>query len=237
MADKPTAAADYSELQMTDAYSPTCVFLADDHFVSRKGTAALLESNGFRIVGEAENLRDTLTTAPSLHPHIVLLDLTMGDSMELNEFSTIQQLSSGSDKPQVVVFSMRESIPAVRQAYQAGARGYVTKRSGPDVLLEALRTVRRGDKYFMPGMMEEIAQSVGEPQMERDPRNVLSEVELKTFLLLALGHSHEDVAAEQGIHLRTVTNRTVSIRTKLGCKTKDFLRIALSFNLIDPARS
>ena len=211
------------------------VFIADDYYLIRKAVSDLITQHEYEVIGEAETFAEALAFCSKRHPGIVLLDpsLPSGGSLQVTESEMIKQLLQACPGARIVVLSVRKGLPAISSAYKAGVAAYVSKRSGPDVILGALEAVTAGKVFYMPGVAEQLASFLAGHSGEIDPRNVLTAKELSLFALLASGKTNEQAAQELGLSLHSVVNRIVAIRRKLGCTRADFTRVAIRCRLID----
>jgi two-component system invasion response regulator UvrY len=127
----------------------------------------------------------------------------------------------------MVVYSVHEDGDKVRQAMQAGAFGYVTKREDPDLLLVALHHARRGERYLSPRGSRAMAESVASgPGL--DPRELLSPQEMEVFVLTGRGHAIPDMAEKMNLSVRTVETYLGRIIEKLGMGGRRELRLFAS---------
>jgi DNA-binding NarL/FixJ family response regulator len=131
----------------------------------------------------------------------------------------------------VLIFSMFEDVIYARRAMQAGAQGYVTKGSAPEVLVEAVRSVAAGRRY----LSSEIARDLALSNLAPDPSGeALSAREFEVLRLIVQGHSLRDIGERLGVNPKTVANHQSMIRQKLGADSAvQLLRIAARLGL-DP---
>ena len=124
----------------------TTLVIADDHTSVRRGIRALLEDEpDFAVVGVASNGVEAIRLVDMLSPDILLLDMILGD---ITGIEVTRHVRNESSKTDVVIFSMYDNQSYVLGARQAGAKGYVLKKSPPDELLRAIRVVSAGGQYF-----------------------------------------------------------------------------------------
>jgi len=206
------------------------VFICEDHSVMRKGLADLFAMNGITVVGEASTVKESLEHAFENNPDVVLLDLMMDEDNSLEIISKLRQINP---EAKIVVYSMREGIHTISASYKEGVLGYVTKSSGPELLLDAVHEVAQGNAYFMPGLEKQIALYYTRGQ-KKNPREVLSDKELQIFIMLAKGKNHEEIAEALGLSPKSIANRVVAIKHELNCAERDFHRLAEAHNLIKP---
>ncbi|MEW5976320.1 MAG: response regulator transcription factor [Acidobacteriota bacterium] len=122
------------------------ILLADDHQMVRKTLRMLLETHvGWQVCGEASNGREAVELAAKLKPHIAVLDLEMPN---LSGLEATRQIKMESPAVEVIICSMYESNQFVREAFGAGARGYVLKSEAGQHLMEAVEALSRGESFF-----------------------------------------------------------------------------------------
>lgn len=188
------------------------VLLADDHALVRAGIRALVQRvSGLEVVGEAENGREALRLAKSLHPNVVLMDISMP---ELNGLDAIARMLQYDPKIAVIVLSMHESREHVLRALQAGACGYVLKNAAVDELEKAIRTVASGQKYLTPAVSEQLIATVTAPRSDaassRNAAESLTQRQREILQLIAEGRSSREIAALLNISVKTVeTHRSL----------------------------
>jgi DNA-binding NarL/FixJ family response regulator len=205
------------------------VMLVDDHAIVRSGFRRLLEQTpGIVVAAEAGSGEEAYQAFPACRPDVTVMDLSMPGAGGLE---TMRRILARDPQARVLVYSMHESAAFATQAMRAGASGYVTKASAPDVLVEAVKAVHGGRSYLSPDMAQKIAlESVGG---ERDPLQVLSAREFEVFRLLAEGRSTEEIAERLFLSHKTVANYATQVKQKLGVSTAvELLRLALRHGIV-----
>jgi DNA-binding NarL/FixJ family response regulator len=191
------------------------VFLVDDHSVVREGYRRLLErSAGISVIGEAANATDAYSEFQRLNPDVVVMDISLPGASGIEAMRRMIAREPGA---KVLMFSMHEEPIFATRAFQAGALGYVTKASAPEVLVEAVRTVAQGKRYMSPDMAQTLAlQSVsgGEASL-----SALSNREFEVMRLLVAGDTIAMIAEKLQLSAKTVANHQSAIRQKLGVET------------------
>jgi len=199
------------------------VLLVDDHSVVREGYRRLLErATGIHVAGEAANAADAYAEFCRLDPHVVVMDISLPDTSGIEAMR--HMLARGS-RARTLIFSMHEEAIFATRAFQAGALGYITKASAPDVLVDAVRAVAQGRRYLSHDMAQALALQAldgGESDL-----SALSHREFEVMRLLVAGHTIADVAEKLQLSYKTVANYQSAIRQKLGAETHaQLLRIA-----------
>ena len=191
------------------------VILVDDHSVVREGYRRLLErSTGIRVIGEAANAPDAYSEFQRLNPDVVVMDISLPGASGIE---AMRHMLARDARAKVLMFSMHEEPIFASRAFQAGALGYVTKASAPEVLVEAVRSVAQGKRYLSQDMAQAIAlQSVAGGEAGLD---VLSNREFEVMRLLVAGDTLATIAEKLQLSYKTVANHQSLIRQKLGVET------------------
>jgi DNA-binding NarL/FixJ family response regulator len=191
------------------------VLLVDDHAVVREGYRRLLERSGnIAVIGEAADSAAAHSAFCRLDPHIVVMDITLPGAGGIEVMRRMLALKPGT---RVLMFSMHEEAIFAKRALQAGASGYVTKSSAPDVLVQAVHAVAAGRKF----LGADIAQNLALRQVVADPEAAdgLSAREFEVLRLLATGQSVTEIAQCMNLNSKTISNHQSSIKKKLGVET------------------
>jgi two-component system, NarL family, invasion response regulator UvrY len=189
------------------------VLLVDDHAVVREGYRRLLERQGdIAVIGEAADAAAAHSLFCRLDPQIVVMDITLPGTSGIE---AMRGMLVYKPDARVLIFSMHEDSIFARRALQAGAFGYVTKASAPNVLVEAIHSVACGKKYLSP----DIAQKLALHEFTIDQVDGLSPREFEVLSLLAKGRSIKEIAETMGLNPKTVANHQSAIKQKLGADT------------------
>jgi DNA-binding NarL/FixJ family response regulator len=188
------------------------VLLVDDHAVVREGYRRLLERHGdIAVIGEAAEAEAAYAAFHSLAPQVVVMDITLPGTSGIE---TMRRMLCARPDARVLIFSMHEDAIFARRALQAGAHGYVTKASAPNVLVEAVHAVAAGRKYLSPGIAQKLA--LGDLSVDASAVDGLSPREFEVLRLLAQGRSVRAIAEILGLNPKTVANHQSAIKQKLG---------------------
>jgi two-component system, NarL family, response regulator NreC len=211
--------------------NPTRVLIVDDHAVVRSGLKLVLEADeGIEPVGEAGTARDAIFEARALKPDVILLDVVMPDQSGLEIIPTL--LHENPDT-KVLVLSMQDDPRYVREAFDAGASGYVLKEAADSEVVAAVREVAGGGRYVDPELGARLvaAESAERRRAEEDP---LSEREGEVLRLLALGHTNQEIAKQLFISVRTAETHRAHIMQKLRLSSRaELVHYALERGLLD----
>ena len=206
------------------------VVLVDDHAVVRSGLHLLLDAQGdIEVVGEAGNAKDAIFRARALKPDVILLDVVMpGES----GIEVLPKLLQESPETRVLVLSMQDDPSYVREAFAAGASGYVLKEAVDEEVVSAVREIASGGRYVHPALGARIIEAEAEERAaaEADP---LSDREREILRLLALGHTNQEIAQQLYISVRTAESHRAHIMQKLRLSTRaELVRYALARGLV-----
>ena len=205
------------------------ILLVDDHAVVREGYRRLLErARGLEVVGEAACGEDAYRSFCELSPDVVVMDINLPG---MSGIEATRRILARAPEAKILVFSMHDDALFGSRALQAGARGYVTKASAPDVLVEAVRAVSAGRVYISHDMAQELAlQTVPKEDIAL---NALSPREFEVFRMLAEGRSVSDIARALSLSQKTVANHQSIIKQKLEADTvAQMVWIALKRGLV-----
>jgi len=214
------------------------LLLADDHGVLRAGLCALLESEaGFQVVAEAESADEAVRLARSLRPDVAILDVRMpGGGIEAT-----RRIHAEAPNVLVLVLSQYDDAAYLRQALVAGASGYALKRSSGAELVQAIRTVARGEMYLHPSLARVlVADALGSRRGgDAGPaREALSEREAQVLRLVALGHTSQQIAEQLFLSVRTVETYKSRGMEKLGLRGRaELVQYALEQGLLEPGEA
>jgi two-component system response regulator NreC len=206
------------------------VVLVDDHAVVRSGLRLLLEKqDDIEVVGEAGNAKDAIFRARALKPDVILLDVVMpGES----GIEVLPKLLKETPETRVLLLSMQDDPSYVREAFAAGASGYVLKEAADEEVVSAVREIADGGRYVHPALGARMVAAEAEERAaaEADP---LSEREREVLRLLALGHTNQEIAEQLYISVRTAESHRAHIMQKLRLSTRaELVRYALAHGLL-----
>ncbi len=212
------------------------VLITDDHAIVREGLKQLLDSQpDMETIGEAGDGREALEKVKSLHPDVVLLDLTMP---HLGGLEVAHLISEVMPKTQIVVFSMHGKESCVKQVLASGALGYVLKASPSSDILTAVRSAYRGEYFLSSKLKAEVIGKyvkgqTGTPSVSG--YDLLTEREQQIFRLVAQGHSTGRIADVLCISPKTVEKHRTSIMNKLDIHDRfELLKYAIKIGVVDP---
>jgi two-component system response regulator NreC len=207
------------------------VLIVDDHAVVRSGLRLLLDAeDDIEVVGEAGNAREAVFETRSLKPDVVLVDIVMPGESGIEATPALLKEAPGA---KVLVLSMQDDPRYVREAFGAGASGYVLKEAADAELVAAIREVAGGGNYVHPALGARLVAAEAEAQAraESDP---LSDREREVLRLLALGHTNQEIAKMLYISVRTAETHRAHIMQKLRLSTRaELVHYALAQGLLE----
>ena len=191
---------------------PIKVLLVDDHPFVLEGIRSCLRSRvGFEVVGEAGNGKEAIEKATSLHPSVVVMDLSMPI---MNGLEATRQLRQVVPEAKVLILTVYEKKDFAAQIVTAGARGYVSKNSSPSELVAAIERIHSGQTVFNPGVPRGTAMALSsEAEASKEPELSLREREVLT--LIAEGYANKEAASILGVSVRTIEKHRERIMAKL----------------------
>lgn len=191
------------------------VLLVDDHAVVREGYRRLIEKHaGIEVVAEADSAASGYQAFKAAQPDVVVIDVSMPGRGGIDLVRQIRQLDSSA---RILIFSMHASATYAQQAFRAGARGYVTKSSPPEILVSAIRDVYIG----RPALCAEINTALATSSL-RDQVSAVDQLSPREFEILRMileAKSTEQIATSFHLSPKTVANYHSEIKFKLGVKS------------------
>ncbi len=203
---------------------PVRVLIADDQELVRTGFSMILGAQpDIEVVGEAADGREAVTKALHLRPDVCLFDIRMP---ELDGISATEQIAGpGVDDPlNVVIVTTFDLDEYVYTALKAGARGFLLKDAGSDLLVEAIHAAHRGDALISPSITARLIDTFADSAHGRStpvqPLQALTQREEEVLRAVAAGHTNQELSEELFISLSTVKTHVGSLMTKLGARNR-----------------
>lgn len=207
------------------------LLMAEDHALLRSGLKKILVANpAITVVGEAVHGGEVLELVRTLELDLVLLDLNMPG---LSGPDLISRLRAMKPMLPILVLTMHNAAQIATRALKAGANGFMTKDSEPEMLLAAIDKVARGGKFIAPEVAEQMAfESTG--QTEGAAHQKLTNREMDVFRGLTRGASLNDIAADMCISSKTVSTHKARLMEKLqASNTADLVLYAVEHDLLE----
>jgi DNA-binding NarL/FixJ family response regulator len=201
------------------------VLLVDDHSLVRRGFRRMLEDESdMEVVGEAGNGEDSIKLAKELHPHVVVMDCALPG---MNGLQATRQIMEDSPDTAVLMLSMHTESTWVRQAIEAGAKGYVLKNAMDLELGAAIRKVAAGETVFDP-QVEQRSVLKGERSA------ALTHRELEVLQMIVDGKSNKEIATALDLSANTIAVHRANIMNSLGIhKTAELVVYAIRAGLVN----
>jgi len=207
------------------------VLVVDDHAVVRTGLRRVLDAEpDIETVGEAPNAERAVFEAMEHKPDVVLMDVVMPGKSGIEIIPTLQQ---NAPQAKVLVLSMQDDPRYLREAFDAGASGYVLKEAADTEVVGAVRAVAAGERYVHPALGARLveAEAAERRRADEDP---LSDREREVLRLLALGHTNQEIAKLLYISVRTAETHRAHIMQKLRLSSRaELVRYALAEGLLE----
>lgn len=195
---------------MSRGSSRTTILLVDDHAVVREGYHRLLERDPeLQVIGEAGNAAEALQAVEAGRPDVIVLDIALPG---VSGIEVLRRILAHQPDARVLMFSMYQDSIYANRALQAGAHGFVSKASAPELLVQAVRAVARGEQFISPDVRDALERGAADNQVTLS----LSPRELEVLHLLTQGYDIERIAERLGLSPKTAANHQSSIKQKLG---------------------
>ena len=207
------------------------VLIADDHAVVRTGFRLLLEAaEDIAVVAEAQSGEEALVRYQETNPDVVMMDISMPG---IGGIEAVKKIRATDKKAKILVLSVHEDISHPKRVLQAGALGYLSKRQAPEVLIEAIQKIDKGEMLIDPELAQRMA--VANASGESSPIETLSEREFEVFEKLAVGRAVNDIAGQLNLSPSTVGTHLYNIKQKLGISNQaEITLLAVRLGIIEP---
>jgi two-component system invasion response regulator UvrY len=207
------------------------VLLVDDHAVVRTGFRLLLQARSdVVVVGEAESGEAACQRYVELAPDVVVMDIAMPG---MGGIEALRRIRAHDPRARVLALSAHDDPMHARRALREGALGFLSKRSAPEALLEAVAGIGAGQRYIDPRVAQRLALEDIEGT-ESSPIKRLSEREFDVFIRLARGASVQRIADDLRLSASTVGTHLYNVKQKLGVSNQSELTLlAIRYGLIE----
>jgi DNA-binding NarL/FixJ family response regulator len=211
---------------MTTESKKLRLLLVDDHAVVREGLRALLRADQrFDSVGEAADGVTAIAAAESLNPDVVVMDLSIPG---LTGAQLTRRLKESRPDIKTLALTVHEEGGYLRSLMDAGASGYVLKRSAASELLRAIEVVGEGGTYLDSSIANQLVSRIGQRRPVAAPSAALSEREREVVRYVARGYSNKEIAAKLDVSVKTVETYRYRATEKLGLHSRaDLVRYAI----------
>jgi len=209
------------------------ILIVDDHAILRDGIRSLLErQEDLRVVGEAGDGRQALALVAELQPDIVLMDINMPD---MNGLEATHLIVEQYPQIKVLILTQHDNHEYINSLLQAGAAGYVLKRSGGRELLTAIRQVHSQGAYLEASVARQVLNHYTNPEITaKNGLAALTEREYQVLQLIAKGKSNKEIAHALVISPKTVSVHRTNIMNKLNVQTSfELIRYVTQHQLLE----
>jgi len=205
------------------------VVLADDHALVRQGLAALLEREGFTVLGQAADGQEAVRLAQRLSPDVIVLDISMP---LFNGLNAAMELARTCPRVRIVLLTRHDESQYVSEALRGGVRGYVLKTQAATDLVHAIREVCKGKVYLSPGISAAVADAYGSPGRASE---TLSVRERQVLQLIAEGKTTRDIAGQMNVSVKTIESHRTKLMQKLDIhEIAGLVRYAIRNGMVQP---
>ena len=200
------------------------VIIIDDHPLFSRGLAQLIETqDSFKVSGMAKNRNEALELLGKVTPDLAIVDLNLGqeDGLEL-----IQDIVIIHPKTKILVLSMHDERFYAERALKAGAKGYIMKEEAETQVIDAIKTVVKGDIYLSEAEKKRINNDISQEASKEsfDLISTLSDRQLQIFLLIGKGIGTVEIANKLNLSIKTIDTHKENIKAKLHCASSGELR-------------
>jgi DNA-binding NarL/FixJ family response regulator len=193
------------------------VLIADDHPIVRKGMRSVLEDEpGIKVIGEAKDGTEALTALENLRPDVLILDMMMPGH---NGLEVIRLAKQRIPETYILVLSMHSNESYVAEALRRGASGYILKDTGPSEIVQGVKEVVSGRRYFSKQLSVDLVETYIKNNY-RDSYGKLTSRELEILQLAAEGYTSSEIAQRLTISTRTVEKHRSNLMEKLGLRNQ-----------------
>ena len=208
---------------MTFSSGTVRVVIVDDHTLFREGLKTILQmEDDIEVVADAESAEDVVELVWQTRPDVLLLDIRMPQGNGLDAIPAVLRISTGT---QVLVLTACDEKEEHVRAFKLGAKGVILKDSARQTLMQAIRTVCRGEMWMDPRMSGVLVEVLARMGTDGDVPSIrsesgLTERELEIVRLVASGNKNKEVGALLAISVRTVKTHLTNIFQKLGVRDR-----------------
>lgn len=212
--------------------APLTVALCDDHAMLRAGLRRLLgDEADLAVIGESGTAEEAVAMARLEKPDVFVLDVGLPGK---NGIEAIRQIREVSPSTRILVLTMHDDVAYLREAFAAGASGYLVKRAADVELVLAVRAVAAGERYVHPSLGAALLVGTASPAgSSAGSQDQLSQREIEILRLLAVGHTNAEIARNLHLSVRTIETHRAHVQQKLGLRSRaDLARYARERGLL-----
>lgn len=208
------------------------VLLVDDHELVRTGIRRIIdEVRGMKVVGEVASGEEAFQFCRNEEPDVVLMDMNMPG---IGGLEATKKIVRYCPDVKIIILTVHTEDPFPSKVMQMGAQGFVTKQTGPDDLIQAIRAVNVGQRYLAPDIAQQIALSKFSGSESEQPFETLSERELQIMLMITKGQKVQDIAEQLSLSSKTVNSYRYRMFEKLSiCNDVELTHLAIRHGMLD----
>jgi DNA-binding NarL/FixJ family response regulator len=213
------------------------ILVVDPYVLVRKGICALLQSQpDLKVLAEVGSYAEAIAALRGSRFDVVIADISMaGLEPARDSINLIAQVRALQAHARLIVLTMHTENPYATRALRAGADGYVTKDTTPDLLIAAIHRVMSGAPYLSPNIAESLALSAARQQQDFPAHQLLSKRERTVFKLLAQGNDVRDIAGQLALSVKTVSTHKFNVLRKMNLRSvAELVRYAIEHDVIYP---
>ena len=200
--------------------TPIRVLIIDDHPIVRRGLVqTIAPEQDMEVIGQVQSAAEAITAVREQPVDVAIVDLTLSDA---GGTELLKHLKAINEELLMLVFSMHDELLYAERALRAGARGYIMKQEGTDLIINAIRTVLKGDVYLSDQMTRRmLGRMLGNKQQGDDesPLAALSDRELEIFELFGRGSNTREIADRLCVSVKTIESHRENIKRKLNLRS------------------
>lgn len=207
------------------------VLVVDDHDIVKAGIVRLLaDVKGIKVIGEAESGEKALRIAKEKHPHVVLMDVKMPG---IGGLEATRKMLRADPEVKIIALTVCGEEPFPSKLLQAGAAGYITKDSGIEEIVNAIKTVYSGKRYIGPEIAQQLAlKTVSD--FEKSPIDLLSERELQVMMMITEGQKVQEISDKLCLSSKTVNSYRYRLFDKLKVTSDvELTHLAIKHGILD----
>lgn len=208
------------------------VLLVDDHELVRFGIKRIIDDvRGLKVVGEASSGEEAFQFCRANEPDVVLMDMNMPG---IGGIEATKKISRYCPDVKIIILTVHTEDPFPSKVMQNGAHGFLTKMTGPDEMIQAIKAVNVGQRYIAPDIAQQIALNQFSGVKEDKPFETLSERELQIMLMITKGEKVQDIADQLNLSSKTVNSYRYRMFEKLNiCNDVELTHMAIRHGMLD----
>ena len=208
------------------------VLLVDDHELVRTGIKRIINDvRGLKVVGEAASGEEAFQFCRADEPDVVLMDMNMPG---IGGLEATKKIVRYCPDVKIIILTVHTEDPFPTKVMQIGAHGFLTKMTGPEEMIQAIKSVNVGQRYIAPDIAQQIALNQFSGKKEDRPFESLSERELQIMLMITKGEKVQDIADQLNLSSKTVNSYRYRMFEKLDiCNDVELTHMAIRHGLLD----